>query len=125
MAKKKRIVKEEPEEEYEFVPPEFDEREFILKDLYGTKITIVVALMAVVIGVLCSCLQKLFMPENTGLYLGLALLFLGAFVQKKLLSLFGFKPEYLENKTMIGNYILFLLFGLGIWILLINKPFYG
>lgn len=125
MAKKKRIVKEEDkEEEYEFVPPEFDEKEFILKDLYATKITIVVAVLAVIIGVLCSCLQKMFIDGQIGLYIGLALLFLGAFVQKKLLSLLGFKPEYLETKTMIGNYILFLLFGLGVWILMINAPFY-
>ena len=82
---------------------------------------LVVALMAIIVGVLCSCLQK--MSDEFGLYLGLLLLFLGAFVQKKLLTLFGFKPDYLETKTMIGNYILFILLGLGIWILMINPPF--
>ena len=121
MAKKKRIVKEEAEEEYEFVPPEFDEKEFILKDLYGTKVLLVVALMSIIVGILCSCVQKAF--PDFGLYLGLALLFLGAFSQKRLLQLFKFKPEYLETKTMIGNYILFLLLGLGVWILMINPPF--
>lgn len=122
MAKKRRVVTEEAlEEDYEFVPPEFDEKEFILKDLYGTKVLLVVALMAIIVGVLCSCLQK--MSDEFGLYLGLLLLFLGAFVQKKLLTLFGFKPDYLETKTMIGNYILFILLGLGIWILMINPPF--
>ncbi len=122
MAKKKRIVKEQAEEEdYEFVPPEFDEKEFILKDIYGTKVLIVVAVMAVIIGVLCSCLQR--MSDSYGLYLGLLLLFLAAFVQKKLLSLLGFKPEYLETKTMIGNYIMFILLGLGVWILMVNPPF--
>lgn len=121
MAKKKRIVKEQAEEEYEFVPPEFDEKEFILKDLYGTKVLLVVALMSIVVGILCSCVQKAF--PDFGLYLGLALLFLGAFAQKRLLQLFKFKPEYLETKTMIGNYILFLLLGLGVWILMINAPF--
>ena len=121
MAKKKRIVKEEVEEEYEFVPPEFDEREFILKDLYGTKVLMAVAVMAIIVGILCSCIQRSF--ESIGLYLGLLLLFLGAFTQKRLLQLLRFKPEYLENKTMIGNYILFLLLGLGVWILMINPPF--
>ncbi|MBQ7701406.1 MAG: hypothetical protein IJT54_03290 [Candidatus Methanomethylophilaceae archaeon] len=122
MAKKKRIIKQEAvEEEYEFVPPEFDEKEFILKDMYGTKVLLVVALMSVIIGILCSCLQRL--SDSYGLYLGLALLFLAAFVQKKLLTLLGFKPDYLETKTMIGNYILFILLGLGVWILLINRPF--
>ena len=123
MAKKKRIIKEEAEEEdYEFVPPEFDEKEFILKDLYGTKVLMVVAVMAIIVGILCSCLQKAF--GSTGLYLGLLLLFLGSVTQKKTLQLLKFKPEYLENKTMIGNYILFLLLGLGVWILFINPPFY-
>jgi len=122
MAKKRRIIEKQAQEEYEFVPPEFDEEEFIRKDLYGTKVLLVVALYSVIIGVLCSCLQKAFV--DVGLWLGLALLFLGIAAIKPLLKLLKFDPELLERKTMVGNVLLYLLLGLGIWILLVNPPFY-
>ena len=123
MAKKRRIIeKKAQEEDYEFVPPEFDEEEFIRKDLYGTKILLIVACFSIVIGLLCSCLQKAF-SGDTGIGLGLALLFLGVFAIKPFLKLIRFDPDLLERKSMVGNYILYLLLGLGIWILMINPPF--
>ena len=123
MAKKRRIIeKKAQEEDYEFVPPEFDEEEFIRKDLYGTRVLFVVVAFAVIIGILCSCVQKAF--TDIGLYLGLLLLFLGVAAIKPFLQLVRFDPELLERKTMVGNYILYLLLGLGIWILLVNPPFY-
>ena len=124
MAKKRRIIEKEAQEEYEFVPPEFDEEEFIRKDLYGTKVLLVVACFSIVIGILCSCLQLMFTPDKTGLWLGLLLLFLGIVAIKPLLRLLRFDPELLERKSMVGNYILYLLLGLGIWILMINPPFH-
>ncbi len=126
MAKKRRILEKEPEEEYEFVPPEFDEKEFILKDFYGTKILLVVTAVAIVIGFLCACLQKLLPGDGKsgiGFFIALALYFLACISLKPLLKIFKFKPEYLETKTMIGNYLLFLLLALGIWTLFINPPF--
>lgn len=119
MAKKRRIVEKAPEEEYEFVPPEFDEKEFILKDFYGTKVVLVVAVIAVVFGIICAVIQK----ALNNFWLALAVLFVGAFVQKPLLKLCKFDPELLESKTMVGNIFLYLLFGLGIWILGVNPPF--
>jgi hypothetical protein len=117
MAKKRRLVEKE-EEEYEFVPPEFDEKEFILKDLYGTKILIVVSILAIVIGILCACLQRAW-----AWYGGLALLVLTACVLKQLLKSLKFDVDLIEQKSMIGNYVLFLLLGLGVWVLFINPPF--
>ena len=123
MAKKRRIIeKKAQEEEYEFVPPEFDEEEFIRKDLYGTRVLFVVVAFAVIIGILCSCVQKAF--TDAGLFLGLLLLFLGVAAIKPFLKLVRFDPDLLERKTMVGNYILYLLLGLGVWILLVNPPFY-
>ena len=122
MAKKRRIIEKEAQEEYEFVPPEFDEEEFIRKDLYGTKVLLFVALFAVVIGFLCSCVQKTF--TDFGVTLGLILLFLGIAAIKPFLRLIRFDPDLLERKSMVGNYILYLLLGLGVWILFINPPFY-
>ena len=124
MAKKRRIIeKKAQEEEYEFVPPEFDEEEFIRKDLYGTKILIIVACFSIVIGLLSSCLQKAF-SGNTGIGLGLVLLFLGIVAIKPFLRLLRFDPDLLERKSMVGNAIMYLLLGLGVWILMVNPPFY-
>ena len=123
MAKKRRIIEKEAQEEYEFVPLEFDEEEFIRKDLYGTKVLLIVACFSIIIGVLCSCLQLSF-ADKTGLWLGLLLLFLGIAAIKPLLKLLRFDPELLERKSMVGNYILYLLLGLGIWILMVNPPFH-
>ena len=123
MAKKRRIIEKDAQEEYEFVPPEFDEEEFIRKDLYGTKVLLIVACFSIVIGILCSCLQLSF-TDKTGLWLGLLLLFLGIAAIKPLLKLLRFDPELLERKSMVGNYILYLLLGLGIWILMVNPPFH-
>ena len=123
MAKKRRIIEKEAQEEYEFVPPEFDEEEFIRKDLYGTKVLLIVACFSIIIGILCSCLQLSF-ADKTGLWLGLLLLFLGIAAIKPMLRLFRFDPELLERKSMVGNYIMYLLLGLGIWILMINPPFH-
>ena len=122
MAKKRRIIeKKAQEEEYEFVPPEFDEEEFIRKDLYGTRVLMVVVVFSVIIGILASCVQKAF--TDAGLILGLLLVFLGVAAIKPLLRLVRFDPDLLERKTMVGNYILYLLLGFGIWILLLNPPF--
>lgn len=123
MAKKRRVREEKVEEEYEFIPPEFDEKEFILKDFYATKITLVVTVFAIILGILCSCVQRLF-TGDPGLYLGLALYFLALFGIKPLLRLLKFDPERLEGKTMVGNYLMYLLLGLGVWILFVNPPFF-
>ncbi len=123
MAKKRRIIEKKAQEEYEFVPPEFDEEEFIRKDLYGTRVLLVVACFSVVIGILCSCVQKAF-DGNTGIGLGLLLLFLGVAAIKPFLKLVRFDPDLLERKSMVGNAIMYLLLGLGVWILMINPPFY-
>jgi len=122
MAKKRRIIEKQPQEEYEFVPPEFDEEEFIRKDLYGTKVLLIVAVFSVIIGVLCSCVQKAF--TDIGLWLALALMFLGVAAIKPMLKLLRFDPDLLERKTMVGNILLYLLLTLGVWILFVNPPFY-
>jgi len=119
MAKKKRRVATKPEEEYEFVPPEFDEKEFILKDIYATKAFIVVTLLAIVIGIVCSFIYNID-PGSLWYLLGLALMLLVIIGMKEFLRLLRFDPDLIDSKTMIGNYILFFFLALGVWILMIN-----
>lgn len=117
MAKKRKRTKPK-EEEYEFVPPDFDEREFILKDIYGTKILLVVSLLAVFIGIAASFIDKAW-----EWYGGMLLLVLAIAGMKELLKLLRFDMDLVETKTMLGNYVLFFFLSLGVWILLINPPF--
>ena len=121
MAKKKRRVAEEKEEEYEFKPAEFDEREFILKDIYGTKVLFVITGLAIVTGIVGAlfCI----MSKDYGWVAATALGFLIVLVMKKLLLIMKFRVDLLDNKTMLMNYFLFLSLSLGIGIMLINVPF--
>jgi len=120
MAKKKRRVSEKQEEEYEFVPPEFDEKEFILKDMYSTKVFLVVAILAVVIGLVSALIYG--MGDSLHL-VGLLLTIVVIVGMKEFLKLLRFDPDLLEAKTMFGNYLLFFFLSLGVWIIFINAPF--
>jgi hypothetical protein len=122
MAKKRRRESTEPEETYEFEAPEFDEREFLLKDQYGTKVLLVAALLAVIVGILAMCLQKAI--GGSWSYLpGFVLMILALVAFKQLLALLKFRVDLLDTKMLIGNYILFIFLTLGVWIILLNPPF--
>ncbi|MCL2143046.1 MAG: hypothetical protein FWH44_02145 [Methanomassiliicoccaceae archaeon] len=119
MAKKRRRESAEPEDTYEFTPPEFDEREFLLKDMYGTKVLLVVVALAIIIGILAACLDK-----ATDLwYLGLLLLILAMVALRQFMILLKFRVDLMDQKSMISNYILFLMLSLGVWIIILNPPF--
>jgi len=120
MAKKRRRESEEEEETYEFVPPEFDEKEFLLRDLYGTKVLLVVTILAVVIGILAACIQ---MAADNFWYIGLVLIILTIVALKQILGLIGFRAELLDAKMLFGNYILLFFLSLGVWIIAHNPPF--
>ncbi|MCL2711745.1 MAG: hypothetical protein FWD37_00505 [Methanomassiliicoccaceae archaeon] len=117
MAKKRRRDSGEPEETYEFVPPEFDEKEFLLKDLYGTKVLLVAALLAVVVGIVSACIQ---LTAEDFWWIGLILMVLVLIGFKQLLTMLKFRADLLDQKILIGNYILFFFLSLGTWILVLN-----
>ncbi len=126
MAKKRKIVKESKEPEYEFVPPDFDEKEFILKDIYGTKITLVVSAIGVVMGLVCSFVHGL-----VEWYAGIILMFGVMFLLSHILKLVHLDPVMLSagsestggTKGMLGNYFVYIFLCLAVWTLTINAPF--
>lgn len=125
MAKKRRIIQktvEEEEDSYEFVPPDFDEKEFILKDMYGTKVLIAVFVMAIISGILIGLLQFALrdMKGNIGLWLGLIIAVAVMVFMRNILRALGHPEESIEPKGMIGNYIMYALLTLGIWVLTLN-----
>ena len=120
MAKKKRRIVEEPQEEYEFTPTEFNEREFILKDIYMTKVFMVVTVFAIVVGIIGAIICN-----HTGMWwLATIISFAVCAGLTKILGLLKFKVDMLETKSMLGNYLLFLMLALGICILFSNEPFH-
>ncbi|MCL1979312.1 MAG: hypothetical protein FWG60_04055 [Methanomassiliicoccaceae archaeon] len=123
MARRQRRIVEEKEEEYEFTPSEFDEREFILKDIYGTKVLFVITGLAVLMGIIGSFICKA--NADIGWIIATLVALLFVLIMKRLLMLMGFRADLLEMKTLLMDYLLFLMLALGLCIVLINPPFVG
>ncbi len=125
MAKKRRLIIEEPEENYKFTPTEFNEREFILKDMYGTKVCLVTLLMGLIVGIIGGVLCNIGFSNGMDYMWIIATLisFAVAGLMTRILSLLGFRPDLLETKSMIGNYLIYLALALGVCIIIANPPF--
>jgi hypothetical protein len=116
MAQKKH--KEEPKEEkFEWVPPDFDEREFLEKDIKATRILLVTAL----IGTILAIVAALTTPMTA--LIGAAIILIGAVGLKWFYQFFKIDTKELDKKTWASNIALFLLLSLGLWIVLMNPPF--
>jgi len=122
MAKKRRQIVEEAEEEYEFTPTEFNEREFILKDVYSTKIFAVAMVLAIIVGIIGAFIITTNpMKTDDGWYLSSIIATVISFAVmaciKKITSLMGLHPELLETKTIAGHYLIYLMMALGVCII--------
>ncbi len=116
MARKKR--KDEVEEpKYEFVPPDFDEKAFLEKDIKGTKSLIVATFLGILAGVLAFALTGI------SIYLGLVVIIACAIGLKYLITLLKIEPSGVDKKTLLGNILIIFLLSLGIWIVMLNPPF--
>ena len=125
MAKKRRLIIEEPEESYEFTPTEFNEREFILKDIYGTKVCLVTLAIGIAVGIIGGLLCRFgFSSGMDYMWIFATIIsFAVAGLMTRILSRMGFRPDMLETKSMIGNYLIYLALALGICIIIANPPF--
>lgn len=121
MAKKKRRIIEEPEEEYEFTPTEFNEREFILKETYSSRIFFLSMGMAVVIGIIGAIIIKVAPMESNGFYMSSIIAtiisFAGLFLIRKIAGALGLHPELIEVKSMAGTYLMYLAMALAVCII--------
>ena len=125
MAKKRRLIVEEPEESYEFTPTEFNEREFILKDIYGTKICLIVLVFGLIVGIVGGLLCGYGFSHGMISYMWViatAISFGVMALMPKILGRIGFRTDMIEGKTMIGNYLIYLALGLGVCIIVSNPP---
>ena len=120
MAKKRRLIKEEPEEEYQFTPSDFDEREFLLKGIYSTKVLILGIILAVIIGFATARISIALGMNTTAALVDTLLVFFVCAIMKKLFVALHVRADLLETKTMLGVYFIYLCLALGMCILFIN-----
>jgi hypothetical protein len=117
MAQKKRKEEEKKEPQYEFVPPDFDEKDFLEKDIVGTKITMLTFVWGLIFGVLAGVTNPI------SPLVGLLLLFVGLYLLKFFYRVFRIKIADIDKKGWAGNIIMFSFLFLGTWIMLLNPPF--
>lgn len=116
MAQKKK-KEAEKKEDYEWTPPDFNEREFLEKDIRLTKILLVTAGLAVIFAIVAFALT------GYDWLIGFAAIVAGAVALRYIYPFFKIDVKSIEKKTWISNIVLFMFMALGIWILLLNPPF--
>jgi hypothetical protein len=119
MAKKRKKDKAKKEEEYEFRPPEFDEKEFIKKELRDTRTVLLTVGYAAVFGVIATVLAHL---SNSLIGLSFLLVFVGIYSLKYFYPLLRIKTDEFQKKNWAGNVAWFFLTFLAVWVLTFNYP---
>lgn len=119
MAKKRKKDKVE-KEEYEFRPPEFDEKEFLKKELRDTKTVLFTIGYAAIYGILAGLMVHL---GTEFIALGAALLVVGVLSLKFIYPLVKVDLKEFTKKNWAGNLTWFFLSFLAAWILMFNYPF--
>ena len=115
MAKKRK--KKKKEEGYEFKMPEFDEDEYLRKEVRDARALFVTLGYAVLIGLISFGLT--FVDVALAVLVGfIAIVFL-----RHIYPMFRVDTMLIEKKTWAGNIIMYLFTWLAIWILLCNPPF--
>jgi hypothetical protein len=113
MAKKRR-----KEEEEEFQLPEFNETEFLRKEITSAKMILLVALLAIVAAVI-SYFLTLAGIAIVAFFAGLALVLLLKYIPE----MFGVDTSKLERKDWFGYGSTYFFAWLAIWVLVMNVPF--
>jgi hypothetical protein len=119
MAKKRKKDKKE-EEEYEFTPPEFDEKEFLKKEIKDTKTAIwtigYAGVFGIIAGEISALGRSLVAPSILVALIGIV--FLRYFYQMLDIDIGQF-----TRKNWVGNIGTFFFTFLAIWVLMVNVPF--
>jgi hypothetical protein len=113
MAKKRR-----KEEEEEFQLPEFNETEFLRKEITSAKMILLVVLLAIVAAVISYFLTMAGIVV-VAFFAGLAVVLLLKYVPKA----FSIDTSKLERKDWIGYGSTYFFAWLAIWVLVMNVPF--
>ena len=115
MAKKRK--KEKVEEGYEFKMPEFDEEEYLRKEVRDSKALFVTFIYAVLIGTVSFGLSHI------DVALAVLVGFIAIVFLRHLYPLVNVDTILMEKKQWAGNIIMYIFAWLAVWILLTNPPF--
>ena len=120
MAKKRKKGKKEEEQDYEFTPPEFNEKEFLKKEMSDTRTFLFTVgyamLFSIAAGAVSSISENLIAPSFVLVIAGLASL-------KFFYDLLRVDTSSFTKRTWAGNIASFFFTFLAIWVLLLNVPF--
>jgi hypothetical protein len=115
VAKKRR--KTEEKKEY-FKKPEFDEVEFMQKEIGNTKIALLTIIFSIPIAVIAYFVTLAGLPA-AGFLIGIGSIFLLRYVYQ----FFNIDTDNFETKDWLGNGAMFFLTWLAVWVLILNMPF--
>jgi hypothetical protein len=118
MAKKRKKTRPE-EEKYEFVPPEFDEKQFLRDELSATKRIFLVVGYGAIFGILAGLVTVIM----SSAYLGLLLLLVGLGTIKHFLIGVRIDVSKLTRRNWFESGGWFFLTFLAIWVMVVNPPF--
>jgi len=119
MAKKRKKDKPEPED-YEFRPPDFDEKEFLKKELRDTRTALVTITYAVGFGIVAGLISTLGANlAPVAFMVGIA----GIVTLKYFYAIVKVDTSGLKKRNWAGNIGTFFFTFLAIWVLMLNMPF--
>lgn len=119
MAKKRKKEREE-KEEYEFRPPDFDEKEFLKKEISDTRTAVLTIVYASTFGIIAG-LITIASPGLAGVafIVGIA----GMVTIKYAYPFMKVDTSTFQKKNWLGNLGAYFFTFLAVWVLLLNMPF--
>jgi hypothetical protein len=115
VAKKRRKTEEKKER---FKVPEFDEVEFMQKEIGNTKVALLTIAFSIPIAVLAYFVTLGGLPA-AGFLIGIGSIFL----LRYLYQFFNVDTDEFKTKDWLGNGAMFFLTWLAVWVLILNMPF--
>lgn len=119
MAKKRKKDKE-PQEDYEFRPPDFDEKDFLRKEMRDIRASLLTIVFAVIFGALAGAIA-LASPDFA--LVGLIIAIAGMVALPTIYRFVKVDTSSFQKKHWAGNFGTFFFTFLAIWVMLMNPPF--
>jgi len=119
MAKKRKKDKE-PQEDYQFIPPDFDEKEFLRKEMRDIRTAFLTIVFAVIFGAVAGIIA-LASPDFA--LVGLIIVIAGMVALPTIYRFIKVDTSAFQKKHWAGNFGTFFFTFLAIWVMLMNPPF--
>ena len=119
MARRRKQEEQEEKEEEVFKFPEFDEKEYITKEIEKSKATIGIAVLATLFALISAYIFSFSFSWPISAMVGL----LGFLLFKFVYPLFKVDSSVLEKKDYAGHVFVYLFTWLAIFIMVVNTPF--